>query len=30
MLNKFKDNMKSNMNNLEKKVIDKENNLYIK
>ena len=30
MLNKFKDNMKNNMNNLEKKVIDKENNSYIK
>ena len=30
MLDKFKDNIEINMNNLDKKVIDKENNLHAK
>ena len=28
MLDKFKDNMENNMNNLDKKVIEKENDFY--
>ena len=28
MLDKFKDNIENNMNNLDKRVIDKENNLH--
>ena len=30
MLDKFKDNIEINMNNLDKKVIDKVNNLHAK